>query len=161
MIARVGTDTACAYDTCQTAPAGGADLRWCRGCFSAAIIFVANSAGSTVAMDTIAVPSGQDVTLQEVLIDEQLGAPLVRFRFLAPAIARETGSVAPAAAAQDMDHLCDTFAVPYLETFGLTVDRVVISFADQDTPFGASNPLATQFFEAYSVSEGGCMWEEF
>ena len=53
--------------------------------------------------EPLAVPSGQTVTLAEVLSDENPGALWVRFRFLAPEIARENGKVAPdEAAAQSL-----------------------------------------------------------
>ncbi|UWQ76160.1 MULTISPECIES: DUF6497 family protein [unclassified Leisingera] len=119
---------------------------------------------SASAAEPVAVPSGQPVTLAEVLLDEapgQAGETWARFRFLAPEIARETGSVSYEAAAPDMDHLCETLAVPYLAGHGLTAARVVISLSDRMVPFGAQDPAATQFFEAYRPVAAGCMWEAF
>ena len=46
----------------------------------------------------MSVPSGQMVTLQEVLLDDAPGELWVRFRFLAPEITRDGGSVASYAA---------------------------------------------------------------
>ncbi|WP_342586142.1 DUF6497 family protein [Leisingera sp. ANG-Vp] len=113
------------------------------------------------ASEPVAVPSGQPVTLAEVLLDDAPGQTWVRFRFLAPEIARETGTVSYEAAAPDMDHLCETLALPYLAENGLTPARVVISLSDRMVPFGAQNPAATQFFEAYRPENASCMWEAF
>ncbi|WP_281173423.1 DUF6497 family protein [Leisingera methylohalidivorans] len=119
---------------------------------------------SVAAAEPVAVPSGQPVTLAEVLLDEaagQAGETWARFRFLAPEIARGSGSVGYEAAAPDMDHLCETLALPYLAEQDLTAARVVISLSDRAVPFGAQDPAATQFFEAYRPDSAACIWEAF
>ncbi|AVO39592.1 acetolactate synthase [Pukyongiella litopenaei] len=114
------------------------------------------------AAQPVAVPSGQQVTLTQVLIEEQsTGGPLARFRFLAPRIAESGGDIAPDQAAADMDHLCKALVLPYLAQYALEPDRVVISLSDREVPFGKSVPEATQFFEAYRPGPQGCVWEEF
>ncbi|WP_260003565.1 DUF6497 family protein [Leisingera caerulea] len=121
-------------------------------------------AQAALAADAIAVPSGQPVTLAEVLLDQAPGQPgqtWARFRFLAPQIARGTGTVSYDTAAPDMDHLCGTLALPYLADRGMTAARVVISLSDRELPFGAQDPEATQFFEAYRPDGAACMWEAF
>ncbi|MBL4769108.1 MAG: hypothetical protein JKY94_15590 [Rhodobacteraceae bacterium] len=107
------------------------------------------------------VPSGQPVTLSEVLIDEQPGEVWVRFRFIAPDISRRGGTVTYNVAAPDMDHLCEVLVLPYLQEFALNPARVVISLSDRDVPFGASAPDVTQFFETYRPETSRCIWEEF
>jgi hypothetical protein len=119
------------------------------------------SAAPAASQNDYAVPSGQVVTLREILIDEETGAPWLRFRFLAPAIAREGGTVAPVAAADDMDHLCREIAAPYVEAQGLAPERIVISLSDRDLAFGETNPDATQFFDVFRLEDGLCIWEEF
>ncbi|MEX0302131.1 MAG: DUF6497 family protein [Leisingera sp.] len=114
-----------------------------------------------MASEPVAVPSGQPVTLAEVLLDDAPGQTWARFRFVAPEIARESGSVSYEAAAPDMDHLCETLALPYLAEHGLEPARVVISLSDRMVPFGAQDPAATQFFEAYRFENASCMWEAF
>lgn len=109
----------------------------------------------------MAVPSGQQVLLQEVLLDEAPGALWARFRFIAPAIARDGGSVDYGQAGMDMDHLCAALVPGYLEQYGLSPARVVISLSDRAVEFGAPAPEATQFFEAYRLEGGACIWEEF
>lgn len=107
-------------------------------------------------------PSGVEAELQEVLV-ETIGAETwVRFRLLAAEIDRHRAD-APAFGEleQDFPHLCRTLALPYLETYALDADRVVISLADRDVEFGVTDPEATQYFELFRVGDGTCVWEAF
>lgn len=108
----------------------------------------------------IPVPSGQPVTLQDVIWNVPGPEGLaVRFRFVAPDIARETGSVPYEVAAEDILHLCQTYALPRLTEMGPQPTQVIISLSDQPVPFGESAPDATQFFEAFTHQDGVCIWE--
>lgn len=109
------------------------------------------------------VPSGQEVRLQEVIWNAPgPDGAAVRFRFVAPAIARDGGGVGFEAAARDMLHLCQTLALPRIAAAGAEPQgQIIISLADREVPFGASDPQATQFFEAYRVENGSCIWEAF
>lgn len=108
----------------------------------------------------IPVPSGQPVTLQDVIWNESGPQGLtLRFRFIAPQIARAGGSVDFDTAAADMQALCEGFALPRLAEFGPMPAQVVISLADVEVPFGEAAPDATQFFEAFSIRDGACIWE--
>ncbi len=107
------------------------------------------------------VPSGQEVTLHEVLIDEQEAVTWLRFRFLAPQIAGGEGQVTYEVAGQDMLHLCEAVALPYMDEYRLSGDKVVISFMDQITEFGQADPDVTQYFESFRPENGVCMWDEF
>ena len=106
-------------------------------------------------------PSGQSVTLTEILMDENPGALWTRFRFVAPDIARDGGSVSSELAALDMDVLCNDVAAPYLIQEAIDPERVVISLSDRAVEFGAPDPAATQFFETYRLEDARCIWEEF
>lgn len=110
----------------------------------------------------IVTPSGQTVTLAEVV----WAAPgpeglTTRFRFVAPAIAVEGGTVGFDAAAEDMLWLCQTFALPRIALTGPVPAQIVISLSDRDVAFGQAAPEATQFFEAYSIEDGVCVWQVF
>lgn len=107
------------------------------------------------------VPSGQEVILQEVLVDEQETVTWLRFRFLAPQIAGGGGQITYEVAGQDMLHLCETVALPYIDEYTLNGDKVVISFMSQITEFGQSDPDVTQYFESFRPENGVCMWDEF
>ena len=139
------------------APEGGARTRtreWVRGCVSALVL----AASSAHAQD---VPSGQVVELAEVLVDTVGTETWVRFRFVAPAIAREVGTISYAEAEGDFQALCDDFALGYVDDFELTADVIVISLMDRLVPFGTSDPDASQFFEAFRPGADGCVWEAF
>ena len=114
------------------------------------------AAGPALAID---VPSGQPLELQEVLVDTIDEETWLRFRFLAPQIAGDAGTVDYETAAQDMAHLCDTLAIPYIADYALTGDVIVISLADRPVAFGEADPDATQFFEAFTVENGLCILE--
>ncbi|MFN4156188.1 MAG: DUF6497 family protein [Paracoccaceae bacterium] len=110
----------------------------------------------------IAVPSGQPLVLQDVIWNVPGPEGLaVRFRFVAPQIARDTGSVPYEVAAEDIAHLCQTYALPRLTEFGPQPTQVIISLSDRPVPFGETAPEATQFFESFTHKDGICIWEIF
>lgn len=157
------------------APQGGAASRQGWGCgvltglcavFLASAIFGSAASGPALAAtdsDEIRfdVPSGQPVMLQDILQDETPGALWMRFRFLAPLITPQETGVAQDQSFEDMAFLCDRFAIPYLEKYALSAERIVISFADQAVEFGVANPQATQFFEIFRPENDRCIWEAF
>ncbi|MEN9411305.1 MAG: hypothetical protein RL216_3279 [Pseudomonadota bacterium] len=109
----------------------------------------------------VEVPSGQEVTVQDVI----LNAPgpegtTLRFRFVAPGIA-EGGGVDFETAAADMLALCEGYALPRLSDFGAAPAQVVISLSAEPVAFGVTAPDVAQFFESYSIVDGGCQWEMF
>ncbi len=128
---------------------------------AAALILVATvaRAAEVPAGPQVDVPSGQSVTLQEVLVEKMAAETWLRFRFIAPQIARDGGTVTYDQAGPDMASLCNTLAIPYLAHYDLTGDVVVISLADRATEFGSADPDATQFFEAFRIQDNDCIWE--
>jgi hypothetical protein len=110
----------------------------------------------------VAVPSGQDVRFLDLVMNAPgtEGLP-VRFRFVAPAIAKVGGSVDYETATVDMEHLCKVFALPKIATMDPVPSQVVISFSATEVPFGEATPEVTQFFEAYRIEGGICIWEAF
>ena len=110
----------------------------------------------------VPVPSGQEVRFVDVVMNAPGPDGLTaRFRFVAPAIAKQTGSVDFEVAAADMEHLCKSFALPRIAGTGPKPSQIIISLADRDVPFGEAAPEATQFFEAYRVEDDACIWEAF
>ena len=140
--------------TRPAASVGGA-RKWGRGGCGAAGAML--SAATPVRAQTL--PSGQSVELQEVIVEEVSGRTTARFRFLAPAIARDGGTVRFAEAERDMELLCEAVALPYVKEQSIPAQSVVISLADREVEFGTANPEATQFFEAYRVENDICVWE--
>ncbi len=126
-----------------------------RGC-----VFALALATSAQAAQSFETPSGQQVTLEEVLLDENPGELWARFRFLAPDL-RRAGDVDPQAALDDMQHLCDAIAAPYLVERDIAPARIVISLSDKIVPFGETDPSAMQVFEMFRPEDASCIWEEF
>ena len=121
----------------------------------------APASADPIADEQVSVPSGQPVTLQEVIWNEPGPAGLtVRFRFLAPEIGTG-GSIGFEAASADIQALCESYALPRIAEQGPTPAQVVISMADVPLPFGEAAPEATQFFEAFTIRDGICIWEPF
>lgn len=138
------------------------------GCALWAGLAAAQGEGAPVAPEVVSgdglrveVPSGQEVFWQDVIWNVPGPEGMVtRFRFIAPGIAAE-GGVGFDAAAADMQHLCDSFALPRLSEFGAGEAQVVISLSAAPVEFGAAAPDVVQFFESYSVADGACRWEMF
>lgn len=107
----------------------------------------------------IDVPSGQAVTLQEVLVDTVGAETWIRFRFVVPAISTEKAGAEYETHVADMDHLCTELALPYISDYALTGDVIVISMADKQSEFGVADPDVTQYFEAYRPVDNICIWE--
>jgi len=109
-------------------------------------------------VDAIAVPSGQIVTLIEVIANEPGPAGLTsRFRFLATEIAGLDQDMAQ----QDLAALCQSYALPRIPTTGPQPAQIVISLSDRVLPFGDAAPEATQLFGAFSRQDGACVEELF
>lgn len=116
--------------------------------------------GMTGTGPVLAVPSGQPVTLMDVVWNAPgPEGPTLRFRFLAPQIAREGGTVDFATAAGDMHHLCQTYALPRAGDYGPLPALIVISLSDRAVVFGHTVPGATQYFDAFSLQGDACIWE--
>jgi|GEM_PF-604729 len=138
------------------APEGGARRRmghWVRGC-----AFLTMLAAPVAAQD---VPSGQSLTLHEVLVDAVNSESWLRFRFVAPQISRDGGDVSYAQAEADFAHLCETVARPYMREYDLSADVIVVALMDRPVPFGQADAAATQFIEAFRIAEDACIWEAF
>ena len=130
-----------------------------RGGLIAAILLASPAFGQ----ELVPVPSGQPVTFLDAIWNEPGPAGLTaRFRFVAPQIAQHGGTVDFDTASADMEDLCNTYALPRIETTtGPRPAQVVISLSDRPVEFGVISPDATQFFEAYSIVDGACVWEAF
>ena len=147
-------NSARASTPCRAALTGGARKRG-RGCLFS-LAFGAGLAGLASADDALAVPSGQAVSFLDMVQDHSAYGLTYHFRFLAPQIAAGLGFEE---AATDMEALCNGFALPRLSTIGPKPAQVVIALLSEPVEFGESAPDITQYFEAYSIQDGLCMWE--
>jgi hypothetical protein len=107
---------------------------------------------------TIAVPSGREVRLIDVITNAPGNAgAAARFRFLAPGLTEAD----LAASADDMQALCDAYALPRIEGMVPLPQQIIISLAAEAVPFGQPAPDVVQFFEIYRVEGDQCLWEPF
>ncbi len=121
---------------------------------------LALSGGVAQAQSVVAVPSGGSVSAIGVIWETQPDGSLwARFRFLAPQIARDGGTVSYAAAAADMAHLCEVVALPAVAADGRAPGLIIVSLADRDIAFGTLDTSVTQFFEAFRNDAGQCVPE--
>ncbi len=106
----------------------------------------------------ISVPSGRDVQLIDVItnIAGTAGAA-ARFRFLVPDLAADDF----ATSVEDMQQLCDVYALP--KTLGTVPQpqQIIISLAAAEVPFGQAAPDVVQFFETYRIEDGACVVDPF
>lgn len=110
--------------------------------------------------DPIAVPSGMEVRWLETLRDSQGPAGLtMRFRFVAPGLAKK--KVSQEAIDKDMATLCNDYALPRIAKSGPQPAQIIIAVADRVFPFGEADESVKQYFEAYSIENGACVWELF
>lgn len=116
------------------------------------------SFASGVAGQAVSVPSGLDVSLIEVILEED--PPTARFRFLVPAIGTSE-DVAFSDVAADFQYLCDALVIPALAEFGAVTQDIVISMSAENLPFGTVTADVTQFFQPFSVQDDTCIWEDF
>ena len=112
---------------------------------------------STAQADPVVTPSGQLVTLYDVVLEPDLA----RFRYLAPAIDPAGQGLTHEDVVGDFVWLCESFAIPGLVAAEKTADHVIIAFSDREVEFGVATPEATQFIESYTVQGPACIWDEF
>ncbi len=117
------------------------------------------AATAGVLEETPVVPSGNEINLQEIIYETRADdSRVARFRYVMPLIRQ---GVEFYDIEDDFFHLCIGVAVPYLAVQEEKVDQVIISMSDRETTFGETTQVATQFFEAFSVQDGTCIWEGF
>lgn len=120
----------------------------------------------------VPLPSGHAVIFHDMIEDAPRNGSstnTVRFRFVAPQIGGDAALPYEDVAA-DMDLLCQEVAAPGLESRTMLRDagagsakdlRIVISMMEQPVAFGETTPGIRQYFEAYSLEDGRCIWEAF
>lgn len=137
----------------------GGEMGSVRSTVTAGLLMAAGSNAAAAGAEPVVLPSGIEAWLQEVRREVGGdGAPVMRFRFVAPRFSREAGFEA---VSQDMEHLCAEVALPRLGEGQAEGARIIVSLADRATEFGVANREAAQVFEAYRVRDGRCIWEAF
>ena len=106
-----------------------------------------------VAASDLTVPSGHVLSLQDVMIDEDMA----RFRFVLPQVG---AGVEFADLVDDIQYLCESIAVPALAEANQTPSQLVVSVAAAPVVFGEATDV-TQFFQPFRIDGTACHWEEF
>jgi hypothetical protein len=124
-----------------------------------AAAFAVAAAIAPAAAQDIATPSGQTVSLYDVVLDDETRT--ARFRFLAPEIGASGGGRTFEDVQVDFEWLCHQAALPALASNGWEVAIVVISMSEREVIFGETAPDIVQFFEGFRVEPGACILEIF
>lgn len=113
---------------------------------------------SAPAEGALVVPSGRDVQLIDVITNAPgPDGAAARFRFLVPGLQQSD----LAAALEDMEALCVSYALPRVAGTVPEPQQIIISFSAETVPFGEAAPGVVQFFEAYRPDGDICIWEQF
>jgi hypothetical protein len=127
-------------------------------CLAATVLVSAGGCDEGPSETALSVPSGREVQLQDVVTNAPgTKGAAARFRFVAPGLGLDDSEAATA----DMQALCDTYALPRIDGMVHAPQQIIISLASEAVPFGDAAPETIQFFEAYSVKDGACIWEAF
>jgi len=108
--------------------------------------------------ERLVVPSGQDVLAIEYLSDVDGQGDVLRARYHAPAL---TGSDNLDLVFADMMHLCEVDALSMRATMTPPPPRIIVSLSSKALPLGEIDASVAQYFEAYRVENGRCVWELF
>ncbi|MCA0919519.1 DUF6497 family protein [Pseudooceanicola nanhaiensis] len=107
--------------------------------------------------DAPTVPSGLVLHLQEIRLDDASEGGVVRFRYVADGL---TGAAYDRVEG-DFAALCEGQVLPWAAGQGDRPGQAIISLASSAVDFGVSAPDVTQYFEAFRLEEGRCIWEMF
>ena len=107
----------------------------------------------------ISAPSGQSITPHETLFEDQAGNTIGILRYIAPAIARDTGTINFAQAEDDLEYLCQRDGIDLVNRG--KADQIIVSLIDQPSPRGETNPDVTKFIALFRVENETCIWELF
>lgn len=121
------------------------------------LLLCASATLGTAAEETpIALPSGLEARLQEMLWDRPGNGLVYRFRFVAEEF---TGDEPFEMQSVDLEYLCNEYALGHVAGIGPLPSRIVISLADRPTEFGQFDPDVAQVFESFSLEGERCIWE--
>lgn len=112
-----------------------------------------------VAAQQIAVPSGLDITLYDVILEPD--TQTARFRFVVPAIDPAAEAKTFEDVIDDLKYVCDSVVVPALASNGWSSGEIVMSVSDKPVAFGIYDAETMQFFQPFRLDDATCVWEDF
>lgn len=105
-----------------------------------------------------AMPSGLDHQLFEALDDKSPdGKKVLRLRYVATELEADSFDKV----SEDFAALCARDVLPRQRDAVDPYDQAVISLSNKKSEFGVFNPDVTQYFEAFRLENGTCIWEAF
>ena len=107
-------------------------------------------------------PSGLSHDLQEMVLEPQ-GAPMgsvrvVRLRYVAVEIADES-AMGFEKIEGDFKWLCQTDGIARRDKSAPNAEQIVISIASEPVAFGEIAPSVVQYFDAFRIENGDCIWD--
>lgn len=112
-----------------------------------------------VAAQQIAVPSGLDISLYDVILEKD--AQIARFRFVVPAIDPAAEAKTFAEVIDDLKYVCDSVVVPALASNGWSSGEIVMSVSAKPVDFGVYDADVMQYFQPFLLDGSACVWEDF
>lgn len=113
------------------------------------------------AMGEVMAPSGQPVTLHELMTEQNpwSGETQLVIRLIAPELAEDRLSEASIAA--DMDWACTTWGIAAADQQSDAIEWVVVEMMASLAPRGSTTPDIRRLYETYRLEGDACIWELF
>ena len=128
------------------------------GLLLAGVLCAAALSGGALA-GSVTLPSGQEARLHDSFWEEDSGT--LRLRFVVPAVGDDAYARDHDAVFADMESLCAGPGLAMIEDDGNAWDGVTVTMMAMAVEFGHTAPAVVQFFEAFLVQDGNCIWDEF
>ena len=116
----------------------------------------------TPAAADITAPSGLMPELGETIFEPvgvvTTAAKIMRLQFVSADLADQT-RYDFATIEADFEWLCQTVGLPRIEKSAPNVEQIIVSLASELVPLGETTPEVVQYFDAFQVSDGKCIWE--
>ncbi len=112
-----------------------------------------------IALAELAVPSGQPLVLDDVILEPDSG--IARFRFIAPRLGGQEQVLTYSEVADDFVELCVAYALPALLENDWQATEIIITLSAEKVAFGESRPDTIQLFEAFRIEGEACVWDQF
>ncbi|MEP5760069.1 MAG: DUF6497 family protein [Litoreibacter sp.] len=112
--------------------------------------------------EVLQVPSGMEVALHEAIYEpvgtDASSAQTLRLRFVASEISDET-RFGIKQIESDFEWLCTHVGLVEKQQKAPEVQQIIVSLSSETTAFGESAPEVVQYFDAFRVEDGRCIWE--
>lgn len=110
----------------------------------------------------ITAPSGLAFDPPEVIFEPagvlSAQAKKLRLRFVAPEIA-DTETYGFEALEADFEFLCTVSGLKIAQRSAPKVEQIIVSISSDPVALGETAPNVAQYFDAFSVTDGTCIWD--